>query len=792
MYFVMRLYPKNLSMPLLCLLLCCVLLLPEATARKPKMAHPDLTAGESIPEGATHDWNLGATGARGWIYSEQMTTSKARQIAITQVAQGSPSDGVLKVGDVILGVMGQPFSYDPRAEFGKALTQAETSQGAGKLKLHVWRAGQSKELTIKLPVLGEYSRTAPYECEKSRMIYERGCEALAERMAAPDYKGNPITRSLNALALLASGEKKYLKVIKNEAEWASNYSVDAMATWWYGYVIMFLAEYVMATGDTSVQPGLERLAMEATKGQSIVGSWGHKFAGEDGRLVGYGMMNAPGLPLTTSLVLARKAGMDDPAIQQAIERSATLLRFYTGKGAIPYGDHGPWTETHEDNGKCSMAAVLFSLLEEEKPATYFNRMSVAAYNEERDYGHTGNFWNITWALPGIAKGGPEATGAWMQKYGAWYFDLARQWDYSFQHQGPPQMGGDHTKGWDATGAFLVAYALPLKSLVITGKHGNSAEHLNAATAQDILKDGYGWTRHDRNTFYDSLSEEELLHRLDSWSPIVRERAAQALARRNFDSIDLLIQKLNSGKLESRIGACQALIELGPESAPAFEELRSTLQAEDLWLRVKAAEAITVMGKAGMPALPDLLRRLAMGPTAKDPRGMEQRFLIFSVFKNMINEDSLKAVDRDLLLRAVRAGLQNQDGRARGTVASIYNQLPYNELEPILPAIREAVVTPSPSGIMFADGSRLAGLHLLADNKIEAGIPLCLDLMDIERWGKRYRIASCLDALEKYGQAARSQLPRLRELEAALKVHWEAKGLQDLTDRVGTIIRNLES
>ncbi|MSU36897.1 MAG: hypothetical protein EXS36_17730 [Pedosphaera sp.] len=39
---------------------------------------PDFTQGEKIPEGAKHDWNLGATGLRGWIYCDKMVTSDAR------------------------------------------------------------------------------------------------------------------------------------------------------------------------------------------------------------------------------------------------------------------------------------------------------------------------------------------------------------------------------------------------------------------------------------------------------------------------------------------------------------------------------------------------------------------------------------------------------------------------------------------------------------------------------------------------------------------------------------------
>ena len=42
----------------------------------------------------------------------------------------------------------------------------------------------------------------------------------------------------------------------------------------------------------------------------------------NGRLAGYGMMNAPGLPLTVSLILAREAGVDDPALDEAMPRRA--------------------------------------------------------------------------------------------------------------------------------------------------------------------------------------------------------------------------------------------------------------------------------------------------------------------------------------------------------------------------------------------------------------------------------------------------------------------------------------
>jgi hypothetical protein len=152
-----------------------------------------------------------------------MVTTDARQISITKVEKGSPADGILAVGDVILGVGGKPFSYDPRTELGKALTAAESEAGGGKLALTRWRAGRTEEITVKLPVLGSYSATAPYDCPKSKRILEQGCKALAKRVADLSYhRGqDPIVLSLNALAVLASGEPAYLPLVKKEAHWAS-------------------------------------------------------------------------------------------------------------------------------------------------------------------------------------------------------------------------------------------------------------------------------------------------------------------------------------------------------------------------------------------------------------------------------------------------------------------------------------------------------------------------------------------------------------------------------------------
>jgi hypothetical protein len=695
-----------------------------------------------------------------------MVTNLARQILVTEVAPDSPAEKLLAVGDVILGVGGKPFVYDPRTEFGKALTIAESKEGKGRLALTRWRSGKTKEIVIKLPILGSYSATAPYHCEKSARLLVQGCEALAASMQARDYRPNPIPRSLNALALLASGERKYLPLIKREVRWASEYSADTFQTWYYGYVCMLLAEYAMATGDDQFMPGLERLALEAAHGQSAVGSWGHRFAMPDGRLFGYGMMNAPGVPLTISLILAREAGVEDPALDTAIGKSVDLLRFYVGKGAIPYGDHHAWIQTHEDNGKCGMGAVLFDLYEDRQGAEFFSRMSLASHGAERDGGHTGNFFNLLWALPGVSLSGEQATGAWMAEFGSWYFDLARKWDGSFSHQGPPEEGYDKYHGWDASGAYLLALALPKRNLMLTGKRDGSVPQLNAVEAASVLADGYGWDNRDRTSFYAAMDDAELLERLASWSPVVRERAAMALARKRADVVPQLVEMLQSPELNAQYGACQALAQMRGAAAPAAPVLHALLLHSDVWLRVKAAEALGVMGEAGMTALPTILNMLARGPGENDPRGMEQRYLCFVLFdrRNGMLRAPLDGVDMNKLYIAIRAGLLNEDGRARSAVGNIYEQLSFDSLEPLLPAIHQAIMVPSPSGIMFADGVRTAGLKLLAKHRVEEGIDACVHYVRyMKQHGSQKRVPEILEILKSYGAHAQRTILRLEEI-----------------------------
>lgn len=733
---------------------------------------PDLTSGGQ--RDANHDWTLGATGMRGWLYAASTDTSLSRQILVTAVAKGSPSDGIIQKGDVILGVFGKPFESDSRTAFGKALGVAEAE--GGELPLLRWRKGKTEEVTLKLEVLGSYSATAPYDCPKSKAIFEKGCEALAEQMRSSKNRGNPMIRSLNALALLASGDRDYKDLLKEEAKWASNYKITELRgfqSWWYGYTNLFLTEYYLATGDRSVLPGIERIALEIANGQSNVGTWGHTFAREeDGILMGYGAMNAPALSLTMSLLLAKEAGVSDPALDRAIERSKIMLSFYIGKGAIPYGDHEPWIKTHDDNGKCSAASVMFDLLGDKHGTAFFSRMAAASHNAERDGGHTGNFINILWALPGVSRLGPHATGKWMEEF-AWYLDFARKHDGTFMYQGNPgtDKKDNSFKGWDSTGAYLLSYALPLKSLRLTGKKPSVIPPVDEKEAQMVVAAGKDWDRLNGAKNYKKYDTEMLVAGLGSWSPIVRDRCASTLSQRKAEVVKEVIDMLKSGSLDEKRGACVALKKFGSRGSGAARELEKALSSEDSGLRILAAEALASIGPEGRRAIPQMLE-MASKNTADDPRGMVQRYLGFILFqkkmpgmnKGMLSE-SLDGVNKRELHDAVIAVLSNQDGKVRGAVASIFDTLSYKEIEPLMPYIYKAVAKQAPSGIMFSDRMRLSGVAYMAKHHIKEGLPLTIQIIEPERWGSPKRVGPCLKALLNYGEEAKSQLPALRELEA---------------------------
>lgn len=741
-----------------------------------------------MTRGATHapdrlEWNLGATGAFGWTWAvPHVTTEGSTQIYVTRVEPGTPADGKLKIGDVILGAFGKPFTRDARKEYGNALAIAETEEKMGKLALKVWRQGKQEDVIVPMRVMGAYSRTSPFDCPKSAKIIDLAAAHIMKR----GLKEPGIINNMNALALLATGREEYLPAIREYAETVAASGRDlrfnlARESWDWSYNNIFLAEYHLATRDESVLPAIREFAVKTAQGQSAVGTWGHSMSipmqfpdgPRYGIAPGYGALNGAGVPLLISMALARECGVDDEIVGTAIDRGANFFRFYVDKGSIPYGDHGPFVDDHDDNGKNSMAALFFDLIGDKESATYFTKMTAASFND-REFGHTGNFFSFFWGAPGAMRGGMESLALFMEEL-RWFYDLERRVAGNFEYQGKPGMdkkqNAEHQYvGWDCTGARLLHYCIPLNELRITGRGPGNVEKLTGKELEEVASAGR-LAADD----YSALPTDVLLEKLAGWSPIVRRRAAIALQGKPDDMTALLIAMLDSDNRFARYGACEGLRHAGRASTKAADAIIAKgLASDDATLRYYAMHAFTLpdreMGLAAVSdrAVPTLLRMAAAEPPAGPRDRQEIGGVLFSLRNGQFHRpifprgEGLEAVDRALLIPSIRALLKETNGNVRSSVSTIYKSLPEGDLKLLWPDIKQAVDELAPSGIMFASEVRLDGIHLLAEHLTAEGLEAAVDYLRYQKpHGSDDRLKVALEIIVgKYGAHAKPYIPEL--------------------------------
>ncbi len=750
-------------------------------------APPDLTeAGAMGTVDRKLTYNLGATGLRGWIHHrpathfdglQGRTTAASRQILVTHVGKESPADGVMKVDDVILGTGGGLFADDARKSFAVAIQEAEKEENGGILKLTVWRAGNTSQVELKLRVMGSYSDTAPYDCPKSKLIFEEACRVLEKEPLDAGIWG-----AINGLALMATGKPEYLPKVRELAQKIGPRTLEVkphMGSWHLGYCTLFLSEYYLLTGDEEVFPALEQYTLAIAKGQGMYGTFGHGLVppGPNGELHGsvppYGPVNATGLVANLAIVMGKKCGVTHPVIDPAIERASNFFGYFVDKGSISYGEHEPWPH-HENNGKNAMAAVFFAL-QANRPAQthYFAKMCTAAY-KDRESGHTGQGFSYLWGALGANTGGPRAAAAFFRE-AAWHLDLVRRSDGSFTYDGGEQYGPGKTHddtyygrssyyGLSPTATYVLSYSLPLKRLHITGKDANEANRLSDEDVAEAIASG----RFDLER--KTMSVRELLAALGNWSPIVRGWAAEELANRpEAKALAPRLMVLAEGD-NARIaqGACEALGRMKDTDAlPVFIRL---LSHEDRWLRFKAAGALRNMGGEARPVVREMLKAVAQ--TAEpvkpivwdDPVQLTHGQLAAALFRGPL-ANALPETDRELLYPAVRTVARNADGMARATLRGFFeNRLTVEDVQALGPDIFAAIKTPSPADTMFANEIRMGGFKVLTKYQFKEGIEAGVILAKTQGGhGSESRTGEIMKELMRYGSAARHVLPELREL-----------------------------
>ncbi len=766
-----------------------VMLVSDVSAA-PSAGPPDLTQSTAVDRKLTY--NLGATGLRGWIYThpatyldslQGRTTAASRQILITHVGAKSPADGVMEVDDVILGVDGKPFSDDARKSIAVAIQEAEKESKGGILKLTRWRAGKAEEVQIKMRVMGTYSDTAPYDCPKSKKVLEEACKVLEKEPLEDNWHG-----AINGLALLATGNAEYLPRVQALARKIGPPTLKVelkfgMVVWEWAYRNIFLCEYYLQTGDKEVLHAINEYTLALAKGQSMYGTFGHGTADltPEGALHGsippYGPVNMAGLPANLSIVLGKQCGVKDEEVERAIQIASHFFGYFVDKGAIPYGEHEPWPY-HENNGKNSISAVMFSLqADRAKDARFFAQMATAGYRS-RECGHTGQGFSYLWGAMGANVGGPAALAAFV-KEASWHLDLVRRCDGSFTYDGGEQYGPGKTddntyygkssySGLSPTATYVLTYSLPLKKLLITGRNANPSNWLSKKDVDEAIASGrFDLDRKQKST-------EELMAAFGDWSPIVRGWAAEELSRRPEAKamVPQLIKLAEGENVHASQGACEALGDM--RSAEAIPVLVRLLSHEDRWLRFKAAEAIKKMGGEAKPSIPELLKAVAETAEASkpivwaDPVQLTQGQLAAALFSGPLT-DALKKADPTLLYPAIRAVSTNADGMARATLRGFFeNKLTNEDVQALAPDLLAALRVRCPADTMFGSEIRMGAFQALVKYHYKEGIEAGVMFAKTQGGhGSESRTGVIMKGIVSFGSAAREAVPQLKELIVAL-------------------------
>ena len=824
---------KNLS-PMLKLLLISLLATTQlASAARPKpSAEPDFTKGESLVLGRKNrptPWALGATGAFANIYYRD-----PRQIQITTVVDGSPAHGKLKAFDVILGVksplvkskhktgVAGMFNSEARKALSAAITEAEKKNG--KLVLNIWRSktelvevplekvyprrrdlakarkagkkhfkpvlvkpisGKKLSVTLTLPVKGAFSRTSPWNCKKTGTLIEDAAKYITKRNVGKGSAG--IANYIDALGLLATGEKKYIVSVRDFARKKAKECepLDIMEkgikSWDGGYLNLFLTEYYLITKDEVVLPGIKALSTMLAYGQSGVGTWSHgmaavKLNGLYGPSCSYGAMNSCSVVCAMSLVLAQKCGIITKPVNDAVERSRMFYEFYVDKGTIPYGDHKP-AHNHDDNGRNSMAAVFFDLLGNKKATTYYTRMTLASHNR-REVGHTGHFFGTQWGAIGASRGGPSASNSFI-KNTRWFTELERRPEGNSVYQYQLKIDSHKYVRWSTTGQRLLQHCLPRKALYITGK-GSSC--ITPFTDEEVKAVADAATFNPKG-----LSVKELMTALSSWSLVVRQSAAEELGRRDDNLVEELLIMMDSSSRFERYGACTALRYCGRGSEKVVDKIVSKIESDkDISFQFFAVYALRMLpekrgekpeyphalGSVVNKAAPALLKLAAKKNPQGDPMQKLSGFIADLLLGGRRTDKSgfypsgrgSEELDGKLLVPAMKAWLANPNGGVRSTASSVYKHASEENLKLLWPDIYYSTIHAAPSGVMFSGGVRADGLNIIAQNRFKEGIDMSLDYLYMDGWGKYKRPPAAFYALSHYGAHIKPYLEEMRTKE----------------------------
>jgi hypothetical protein len=464
------------------------------------------------PDAEVPGWyyNLGITGMRA-----ELVADDPKSLVIRYVFPTSPANRVVRVGDRIVGAGGTPFreahrngygeevfgATGPIAEFASALEAAQDARvkSPGKLALTILRDGTELAVTLDVGTsYGSFGKDFPSKCAKSDKIASELLEYLVKHQDSDGSFGNPVHNTFAPLALLASGDPKYMPAVErcvrhlSAATKASDPNAKAsLPNWTYMGAALVLSEYYLATRAAWVLPELQEVHDFIAAGQYLDmsqinprakeshpdsfpkgprdshGGWGHNPGFE-----GYGpiaMITAQG---ALAYAMMSRCGIE---IDRANHDAAyDFLRRGSGKnGYVWYGDGvGGRDDGWADMGRTGAAAIA-NFMSPYADATYRDRAQlhatvIGAHPQSFPDTHGSPAMGMAYTALG-ASVDPASYRALMDA-NRWWFALAQCTDGTYYYQ-PNRDNAGYGADSRMTASSVTAFMLliPKRSLVMTGK-----------------------------------------------------------------------------------------------------------------------------------------------------------------------------------------------------------------------------------------------------------------------------------------------------------------------------------
>jgi hypothetical protein len=539
--------------------------------------------------------------------------------------------------------------------------------------------------------------------------------------------------------------------------------------WSIGYTLITLGEYYLLTKDEKVIPTMKILALALARGQDAAGLWGHKLSrSELNRAPGYGVMNQPSITNLIGLIFAKKCGIKEPKVIEALDKTYAWYSEFIGRGATPYGAHRPNSKGFNNNGTSGSLAVMFSLMNNKEGTSFFSQMSATTYDSLTS-GHASSFFNPLWTPLGASLSGPEVTQQFFKRI-QWYHTGERHWKGGFLRKDSPG---------HVAGQVLLTYCLPRKALLITGREADESIWVKGDEATKVILRS--------KVTYEKKSIEELLLLMQSRFPAVREKAVGQMTKlsdRHGEKCTLkILEFYKKGNIQDKITALGYFKgRCNPEVAMANEKWLVSIvkdEKENIKVRVAAAESLLGWGfkNSGYKYFEDYLKLTHAKRSKPDPFGyvdISISRVIGQVMKGAEKNNNLArkkdksfkakplTSDKELIYKTALKFLDHKRQDVRGNGINLLKSISIEDFYIVGDKLMHVLHNRDKGYHSYSGTLNSTGIGILADLNIEEGLGM-LEYGIFKGGGKwSFKYTALMRALPKYGKNAE---PYLAKFEA---------------------------